>query len=647
MRALVSLLLTLGALMIAASAAAQSVAVAADDNSIAVYSDYYERGLLRVHFDPAAGKVAFSPFGPPGIETFAVAPKGAFVVYAGIPGGEYERTPHLFLLDAAGRPQGKPVPSPIGAVAGLAVSPKGDRVAASSEKGWISLFAVERAGLATRLVARATFGVSADRPYTYAFRPDGGLVTMTDDWVMVYRASDGAIQRVVDLKTLNRNLEPASRETEGLFRLRWSPRGDRFAVSWGGGPMMTTIFDASGRRLQPAGIPADQDLPATEVEFIDGGNAAILSGMTDVAAVRMSGLASKPYGDPEINVARFVALAGGRRVMTLGVNGDSIALWSDDGKRLIAPTSFENYLFNSAAAGADNEAIVSASRGGWIDLFTKEGEFIRRFQSGTGGPPGAVAISADGDVVTALGSTDVHTLIRPQARTWNATLPAGEFPRAFLAIAAGGNRIVALGPSFSVRSWSRDGSDLTTYPIEADGQQPYRLFGLAVSPNGEEIAVIDEKAVIWLVLATDRSVRRIALPARPRTVASLSQGGFAVGLADGTIVRLARDGTLEGTPIKGSQFGGVGQMVIAADGESLIVVEDDEKSARHLDWNGRVLAGPFRTFEADRIKTAFFEISRVMVILSQDKKNSHGDHLALRELSAAPVSDIGYFEEPR
>jgi hypothetical protein len=645
-KALISLLLPLlGVLTIAASAAAQSVAVAADDNSIAVYSDHDERRLLRVHFDQAAGKVTFSPFGPPGIETYAVAPRGAFVVYAAIPGGEFERTPHLFLLDGAGHPQGKPVPSPIGAVAGLAVSPKGDWVAASSERGWISLFAVERAGQATRLVARATFGVSADRPYTYAFRPDGGLVTMTDDWVMVYRASGGAIQRVVDLKTLNRKLEAPSREAEGLFRLRWSPRGDRFTVSWGEGPMFTAIFDASGRRLQPAGIPADQDLPATDVAFIDGGNAAILTGMTEPVVVRMAGLASKPFGSREINATHFMALSGGRRLMAL--DDDGVALWSDAGEQLIAPAKFENYTINTAAAGADNEAIASAVRHGWIDLFTKEGEFVRRVQSGTAGPRGSIALSADGDVVSALGRTELYTLIRPEARTWHATIPFDQSQRQFVAMAASGKLIAAVGRGPSVQTWSRDGGDFATYALEADGQRPDRPAGFAVSAEGDAIALADEKAAIWLIGTADRSVRRVALPAQSWVVAPLPQGGFAAGLADGTIVRLSRDGTFDGPPIKASEFGGVGQITIAPDGESLVVVEDDEKSARHLDWNGRVLAGPFRTFEADRIKGAFFEISRVMVILSQDKNNSHGDHLALRELSSAPVSNIGYFEEPR
>jgi hypothetical protein len=143
----------------------------------------------------------------------------------------------------------------------------------------------------------------------------------------------------------------------GAFRLRWSPRGDRFAVIWGMGPVFTTIYDATGRRLNSA-----TDLWGTEVEYIEGGDAAIVSGMNEPAVVRMTSLATKPFGGPYTSWPRFVALSGGRRVITL--YGDRVSLWSSDGKQLIAPTGFENYSFDAAAAGADNEAIVSAARGG-------------------------------------------------------------------------------------------------------------------------------------------------------------------------------------------------------------------------------------------------------------------------------------------
>lgn len=633
-----TLLSLLGALMVAASAAAQTIAVAADDNCIAVNTEHVERRLLRAHFDQAAGRVTFSPFGPPGIETFAVAPKGAFVVYVGTPGKEFEQTPHLLLLDAAGKPTGKPIASPIGAVVDLAVSPKGDWVAASSDRGWISLFAVERAGPTLRLGVRATFGVSADRAFTYAFRPDGGIVTITEDWVATFRTPDGAVQRVLDLKTVNRGLEPIGRDISGLFRLRWSPRGDRFTVNWGGGPMFTKIFDATGRHLNTG-----DDLPGTEVEYIDGGDAAIVFGMSAPVVVRMAGLATKPFGGPEINVARFVALSGGRRVLTL--DRDRVALWSSDGKQLIAPTGFLNYGFTSAAAGADGEAIIAAVQASWVDLFTKQGEFVRRVQFGLRGS-GTVAVSADGTLVAAFDGYEISTLIRPTARTWRAAMPGSDFGHQMIAIPGNGSRVVAAGPDNTVRSWSREGDDLSTYKVEADGQALVRPHELAVSPDGDTIVVTDEQAA-WLVWPADGRVRRVALPGQPRVVVPLAQG-FAFGLADGRIVRLGRDGSPEGEPIKASEFGGVGDIAVADDGQSFMVVEDDQISVRQLDWNGQVLAGPFRTSQPDLIRGAFFEFGRAMLILWLDKSNVlAGDNLALTPLLGAAASGYTYFEPPR
>ena len=74
----------LGLFLLAAEAVGQEtrVAAAADADVIAVYSQHVEKRLLRAHFDRANAKVSLAPFGPPGVETFAVAPDGAFVVYS-------------------------------------------------------------------------------------------------------------------------------------------------------------------------------------------------------------------------------------------------------------------------------------------------------------------------------------------------------------------------------------------------------------------------------------------------------------------------------------------------------------------------------------------------------------------------------------
>jgi hypothetical protein len=76
--------------------------------------------------------------------------------------------------------------------------------------------------------------------------------------------------------------------------------------------MMTTIFDSAGRRLKPVGAEGGLDLPGSKVEFVDGGDALILYGMAAPVLVRLKSLAATAFGDPDVSVDRFAALAGGR-----------------------------------------------------------------------------------------------------------------------------------------------------------------------------------------------------------------------------------------------------------------------------------------------------------------------------------------------
>ena len=447
---------------------------------------------------------------------------------------------------------------------------------------------------------RAEIGVSADRPFTYAFRPDGGLVTIVDDWMATYRTSDGAVQRTLDLKTLNRDLTPGERDIGAEFQLTWSPRGDRFAVSWGPGPMMTTIFDSGGRRLKPAGAENGLDLPGTRVEFVEGGDALILYGMTAPVLVGLKSLAATAFGDPAVPVDRFAALAGGREVAHL--DGDRIALWSVAGKKLTEPVGLENYSLGAATAGAKDDVIVAAEQGGWVDLFTKEGKFMRRVQSGARGERGLVAVSADGATVAALGADELGVI--PRGRAWSIALPSDSAP--LLAVAGNGSRIATADSDTSVRSWSRDGAQAGSIPLKAGGQAPSRrLSGLAVSTNGDAVAVAEEGSAVWLADPADRSVRRVALAAL--SVAPLPDGnGFAVGLTDGTAVRLSRDGAVREPTVKASEPEGVGRIAVAPDGQSFIAVDYDEAQARHLAWDGKVLAGPYRSGQSEMIGGAFF-----------------------------------------
>jgi hypothetical protein len=125
----------LGAFVFAAQALAQStpVAVAADADLIAVSSRHVERQLLRLHFDRAAAKVSLVPLEPPGSRLSRWRPAVRTSSTARRLRGDIGPVSHLFRLDDAGRAFGKPLRSPIGAVAGLAVSPRGDRGATGSQ----------------------------------------------------------------------------------------------------------------------------------------------------------------------------------------------------------------------------------------------------------------------------------------------------------------------------------------------------------------------------------------------------------------------------------------------------------------------------------------------------------------------------------
>ena len=463
------ILAALGLLVLAAQAAAQETraAAAADADVIALYSPHVEKRLLHAHVDRAAATISLAPFGPPGVEQFAVAPGGAFVVTSATQDeGAGTLVTYLSLLDEGGQALGEPLRSPVGAVAGLAISPKGDRIAVSSNRGWLALLAVDGNGPARRLALRAEIGVSADRPFTWAFRPDGGLVTIVDDWVATYRASDGAVQRTLDLKTLNTDLTPGERDIGAEFQLTWAPRGDRFTVSWGPGPMMTTIFDSAGRRLTPAGAENGLDLPGSKVEFVEGGDSLIVYGMAAPVLVRLKSRAATAFGDPGVD--RFAALPGGREVAH--VDGDRIALRSLDGKPLTKPVGLENYRLGVAAAGAKDDVIVAAERGGWVDLFTKEGKFMRRVQSGAKDGGGFVAMSADGAVVAALGEDELGVITELRGRAWSTALSREGGP--LVAVAGNGSRIVTVESNAGLRSWSRDGAQADSLPLKAGEQVP-------------------------------------------------------------------------------------------------------------------------------------------------------------------------------
>jgi hypothetical protein len=163
-------------------------------------------------------------------------------------------------------------------------------------------------------------------------------------------------------------------------------------------------------------------------------------------------------------------------------------------------------------------------------------------------------------------------------------------------VSLAGGRTIAQVAGDQIALWSAAGRRLSqpiglkNYKLGAAAacQAPRRLSGLAVSTRGDAIAIADERSAVWLVHPDDRRVTRVAVAAVARSVTALPDGsGFAVGLADGRVLRLSRDGALRGSPVKVFELGGVRRIVVAPDGESFIAVDDDETTARNLAWEGR------------------------------------------------------------
>jgi hypothetical protein len=393
--------------------------------------------------------------------------------------------------------------------------------------------------------------------------------------------------------------------------------------------------------VKPAGAENDFNFGASKVEFVDGGKAMIVYGMEAPALVPMKSLAATAFGDPDVSVVSCIPLAGGREVALMG--DDQIALWSLDGKRLAAPVGLENYSLGAAAAGAKDEVIVAAERGGWVDLYTRQGKFLRRIQSGARDRHGFVALSADGATLAALGAATLGVIAELREPVWNTALASDD--GWLVAVAGNGSRIVTAGPNKILRSWSRGGAPADGISLKAGEQIPdRRLSGLSVSTNGDTIAVAEEGSALWLAYPADKSVRRVALAAA--SVAPLPDGsGFAIGLSDGTVVRVSRDGAMQGPPVKASDLGGVGRIVVAPDGQSFIAVEDDERHARRFAWDGRVLAGPYRAGQSELIIGAFFDGGPPKLIIRLAVATT-GESLGVVDLTPPGVREVKSLDPP-
>src|SRR5262249_32670034 len=122
--------------------------------------------------------------------------------------------------------------------------------------------------------------------------------------------------------------------------------------------------------------------------------------------------------------------------------------------------------------------------------------------------------------------------------------------------------------------------------------------------------------------------------------------GFAIGLADGSVVRLSRDGAAQGPLFKASELGGVGRIVVAPDGQSFIAVEEDERHSRHFAWDGRVLAGAYRGEQSELISGAFFHEGSPKLIVRYSGSTTD-ERVGVVDLTPPGMRDVKLLEPAR
>src|SRR5262249_43146027 len=132
-----------------------------------------------------------------------------------------------------------------------------------------------------------------------------------------------------------------------------------------------------------------------------------------------------------------------------------------------------------------------------------------------------------------------------------------------------------------------------------------------------------------------------------RSVVPLPDGaGFAIGLADGRVVRISRDGAMREPPFKASELHAVDRIVVAPNGQSFIAVDGGERNASHLTWDGKLLAGPYRASQSDEIIGAFFDPRSLPKLILKDAGSTSDDSFALVSLASPSERKVISLEAP-
>ena len=494
-----------------------------------------------------------------GVQDVAFSPDGRMLVSAGDDGAIHEWTVADGLGDLA-----RNVAQASDVVWGVRFDSQGKTLASAGEDGTVQVWEVGKATAAAPLIDRVGDFLSV------AFAPDGGgLVAGTGEGDIFGWALPSATPLFKPIHGAH---------TSDVWKLEFSPRGDRFATASSDATSMVVEYP-SGRVVGPAfegagGINDVAFTPNGEV-LVGGGSDGALH-LWDLSHDRLITSTASGHSQPIIDVE----LSGdGRLLATLG-RDQLIRLWTLGRNH---PLARERGVSGQSAKGLaispDGSRIAVGDDAGGVQVWHLQGGPEPLMLAGHGRQVWAVAFSPDG---TLLASGDRSG----EVRLWD--LPSGALR---WSAAVGQGSVWSLGfIDNGRRLLSASDSGVTLRTVETGvaetslQHQGGHITRAALSPDGASLAVAstDGQVEVW-DLASATMTRQIAAEVGVVWSVAFSPDGryLATASSDEVVALWDRESGARVATMTG-HTGGATDLAFLADGVTLVVA--DRKGRLHL-WD--------------------------------------------------------------
>lgn len=494
-----------------------------------------------------------------GVQDLAFAPDGRTLVSAGDDGAIHEWTVAEGLGNLA-----RNIGQTPDVVWGVRFDPHGNTLASAGEDGTVQLWGITEMATPAQLIDRVGDFLSV------AFAPDGeGLVAGNGEGDIFGWALPSATPLFKPIHGAH---------TSDVWKLEFSPRGDRFATASSDATSMVLEYP-SGHIVGPAfsGVGGINDVAFTpDGDLLVGGGSDGALHLWDLSHDRLAGSTASGHSQPIIDVELS---ADGRLLATLG-RDQLIRLWTL-GKSY--PLAQEHPVFGKSARGlaisADGSSMAVGNDTGAVQVWTLAGDARPMRLTGHSRPVWAIAFSPDSKFL-ATGDRS------GELRLWN--LASGDL-RWSVAVGQGSVwSLVFIDDGRRLVTASDGGVQLRTAQTGAAEasleQRGGNITRAALSPDGRSLAVAatDGRVRLW-DLANATMTREIAAEDGVVWSVAFSPDGSSLATAssDEVVALWDRESGARVATMTG-HTGGATDLAFLADGVTLVVV--DRKGNIHL-WD--------------------------------------------------------------